>query len=156
MAGNHCNDYSFGVLLIAVTGIKEENNVAGIVFSTESWHPAAERISECFAYFDARTKVIDLSKYCDALDTIGIIPFSGPNKHMSDWKERKYVSWSRREADIRLRIDFDTFVKSSRETQRDIVKEIIIKSLEIIKHKCDAKKLRFDLDDMLYDMFPDE
>ena len=36
------------------------------------------------------------------------------------------------------------------------VKEIIIKSLEIIKHKCDAKKLRFDLDDMLYDMFPDE
>ena len=156
MAGNHCNDYSFGVLLMAVTGIKEENNVAGIVFSTESWHPAAERISECFAYFDARTKVIDLSKYCDALDTIGIIPFSGPNKHMSDWKERKYVSWSRREADIRLRIDFDTFVKSSRETQRDIVKEIIIKSLEIIKHKCDAKKLRFDLDDMLYDMFPDE
>ena len=123
--------------------------MAGIVFSTESWHPAAERISECFAYFD-------LSKYCDALDTIGIIPFSGPNKHMSDWKERKYVSWSRREADIRLRIDFDTFVKSSRETQRDIVKEIIIKSLEIIKHKCDAKKLRFDLDDMLYDMFPDE
>ena len=75
---------------------------------------------------------------------------------MSDWKERKYVSLSRREADIRLRIDFDTFVKSSRETQRDIVKEIIIKSLEIIKHKCDAKKLRFDLDDMLYDMFPDE
>ena len=156
MAGNHCNYYSFGVLLMAVTGIKEENNVAGIVFSIESWHPAAERISECFAYFDARTKVIDLSKYCDALDTIGIIPFSGPNKHMSDWKERKYVSWSRREADIRLRIDFDTFVKSSRETQRDIVKEIIIKSLEIIKHKCDAKKLRFDLDDMLYDMFPDE
>lgn len=46
---------------MAVTGIKEENNVAGIVFSTESWHPAAERISECFAYFDARTKVIDLS-----------------------------------------------------------------------------------------------
>lgn len=130
--------------------------MAGIVFSTESWHPAAERISECFAHFDARMKVIDLSKYCDALDTIGIIPFSGPNKHMSDWKERKYVSWSRREADIRLRIDFDTFVKSSRETQRDIVKEIIIKSLEIIKHKCDAKKLRFDLDDMLYDMFPDE
>ena len=78
---------------MAVTGIKEENNVAGIVFSTESWHPAAERISECFAYFDARTKVIYLSKYCDALDTIGIIPFSGPNKHMSDWKERKYVSW---------------------------------------------------------------
>ena len=76
--------------------------MAGIVFSTESWHPAAERISECLAYFDARMKVIDLSKYCDALDTIGIIPFSGPNKHMSDWKERKYVSWSRREADIRL------------------------------------------------------
>ena len=42
--------------------------MAGIVFSTESWHPAAERISECFAYFDARMKVIDLSKYCDVLD----------------------------------------------------------------------------------------
>ena len=28
--------------------------------------------------------------------------------------------------------------------------------LDCYKHKCDAKKLRFDLDDMLYDMFPDE
>ncbi len=130
--------------------------MSGIFFSTESWHPAAERISECFVFFQERMKDIDLSAYCDALDVIGIIPFSGPDKHMSDWKERKYISWVRREADIRLRINFDTFVKSSREAQRAMVKEVIIKSLEIVKKKCAAKKLRFDIDQLLCDVFPDE
>lgn len=86
--------------------------MSGLFFSTESWHPAAERISECFMFFQSKMKVNDISKYCDAIDNIGIIPFSGPDKHMSDWKERKYISWVRREADIRLKIDFDSFIKA--------------------------------------------
>lgn len=100
--------------------------MSGILFATEAWHPAGERISECLWYFQTRMNNIDLPLYCDALDTIGIIPFSGPDKYMSDWKERKYISWARREADIRLRIDFDTFVKASQENQRAMVKEVII------------------------------
>ncbi len=130
--------------------------MSGILFATEAWHPAGERISECLWYFQTRMNNIDLPLYCDALDTIGIIPFSGPDKYMSDWKERKYISWARREADIRLRIDFDTFVKASQENQRAMVKEVIIKSLEIIKHRCEAKKLRFEFDHLLCDMFPDK
>ena len=130
--------------------------MAGLFFSTESWHPAAERISECFTYFQSRMKVKNMSEYCDAIDTIGIIPFSGPDKYMSNLKERKYISWIRREADIRLRIDFNVFTKASMETQRIIVKDVIIRSLNVIKLKCDTKKLRFDIDNMIQDIFPEE
>ena len=101
--------------------------MSGILFATEAWHPAGERISECLWYFQTRINNIDLPLYCDAL-----------------------------EADIRLRIDFDTFVKASQENQRAMVKEVIIKSLEIIKHRCEAKKSRFEFDHLLCDMFPDK
>ena len=94
--------------------------MSGILFATEAWHPAGERISECLWYFQTRMNNIDLPLYCDALDTIGIIPFSGPDKYMSDWKERKYISWAR------------------------------------IKHRCEAKKSRFEFDHLLCDMFPDK
>ena len=87
--------------------------MSGILFATEAWHPAGERISECLWYFQTRMNNIDLPLYCDALDTIGIIPFS-------------------------------------------MVKEVIIKSLEIIKHRCEAKKSRFEFDHLLCDMFPDK
>lgn len=123
--------------------------MSGLFFSTESWHPAAERISECFMFFQSKMKVNDISKYCDAIDNIGIIPFSGPDKHMSDWKERKYISWVRREADIRLKIDFDVFTKAPIEMQRAMVRDVIIRSLEVVKSKCDARKLRFDINDLI-------
>lgn len=67
--------------------------MSGLFFSTESWHPAAERISECFMFFQSKMKVNDISKYCDAIDNIDIIPFSGPDKHMSDWKENTLVGF---------------------------------------------------------------
>ena len=51
--------------------------MSGILFATEAWHPAGERISECLWYFQTRMNNIDLPLYCDALDTIGIIPFLG-------------------------------------------------------------------------------
>lgn len=130
--------------------------MSGLFFSTESWHPAAERISECFMFFQSKMKVNDISKYCDAIDNIGIIPFSGPDKHMSDWKERKYISWVRREADIRLKIDFDSFIKAPIETQRAMVRDVIIRSLEVVKSKCDARKLRFDINDLIQDIFPED
>lgn len=130
--------------------------MSGLFFSTESWHPAAERISECFMFFQSKMKVNDISKYCDAIDNIGIIPFSGPDKHMSDWKERKYISWVRREADIRLKIDFDVFTKAPIEMQRAMVRDVIIRSLEVVKSKCDARKLRFDINDLIQDIFPED
>lgn len=107
-------------------------------------------------FFQSKMKVNDISKYCDAIDNIGIIPFSGPDKHMSDWKERKYISWVRREADIRLKIDFDVFTKAPIEMQRAMVRDVIIRSLEVVKSKCDARKLRFDINDLIQDIFPED
>ena len=127
-----------------------------LFFSTESWRPAGEMIMRCFYIVDAQMQVTSMSKYCDVIDTIGIIPFSGPEERMADWKERKYISWKRREADIRLRIDFDSFVNASFEVQQEIVNKIIIQSLKVIKSICDNKKVRFDIDALLQDVFPDK
>lgn len=45
----------------------------GITFSAEAEPSAAERISDCFQYFESRMDVIRLPRYCKVLDSIKII-----------------------------------------------------------------------------------
>ena len=88
----------------------------GITFSAEAEPSAAERISDCFQYFESRMDVIRLPRYCKVLDSINIILFTVP-----DEKERKHISLKWREAEIRVRLDGDTFMKASQDEQRDMV-----------------------------------
>ena len=69
-------------------------------------------------------------------------------------KERKYIGWKRKEADIRLFIPFIPFVQASKEEKLSICKEIIKKSLTEIHARCMVKKVRFDLETLLCDIFP--
>ena len=48
----------------------------GITFSAEAEPSAAERISDCFQYFESRMDVVRLPRYCKVLDSIKIIPVS--------------------------------------------------------------------------------
>ncbi len=48
----------------------------GITFSAEAEPSAAERISDCFQYFESRMDVIRLARYCKVLDSIKIILFT--------------------------------------------------------------------------------
>ena len=72
----------------------------GITFSAEAEPSAAERISDCFQYFESRMDVIRLPRYCKVLDSIKIILSTAP-----DEKERKHISLKWREAEIRVRLD---------------------------------------------------
>ena len=51
----------------------------GITFSAEAEPSAAERISDCFQYFESRMDVIRLARYCKVLDSIKIILFTAPD-----------------------------------------------------------------------------
>lgn len=129
-----------------------------IFFTTESQSPAASLISDCFQVIMKNMKVESLQKYTDCLDDIAIIPFCVDDEFMQTFqiKERKYIGWKRRDADIRLRMNFDTFVQATKEERMQQCKEVIIRSLEVIAKRCEAKKLRFDIVNLIQDIFPDE
>lgn len=129
-----------------------------IFFSTESQAPASAMIMECFLSIARNMQVKSLSKYTDHLDIITIIPFCLDEEYMEilQMKERKYISWKSRSADIRLQIDFNDFIHASIDERMYKCKEHIIYSLQIIKKRCEAKKIRFDIDDLIHDIFPND
>ena len=52
----------------------------GITFSAEAEPSAAERISDCFQYFESRMGVIRLARYCKVLDSIKLILSTAPDE----------------------------------------------------------------------------
>ena len=124
--------------------------MSAIFLSTESQSPAAQMIIDCFI------EIVSLDKYTDAISTISIIPFCVDEEFKNTFacKERKYIGWKRKEADIRLFIPFIPFVQASKEEKLSICKEIIKKSLTEIHARCMVKKVRFDLETLLCDIFP--
>ncbi len=128
-----------------------------IIFFTESQAPAAGRITECFLVIEKQCRVTSMMPYTDALDQIGIVPFCISEKFLRTmpYKERRFISWKNRYADIRLKMDFDAFIHATREEQMRLCRENLLCSLQIIKDRCDQKKQRFDLEALLKDIFAD-
>ena len=125
-----------------------------ILFSTESEIPAAQMIMVIFEDIKKKMVLKEASTYCDSIDEIGIIPCCVTQEYWNyhKCKERKYVSWKRREADIRLYMDWERFVHSSKEARVEKCKEIIIQSIQIVRDKCYARGMRFDYDSLVSDM----
>ena len=130
--------------------------MSAIFLSTESQSPAAQMIIDCFIEIQQNMDIVSLDKYTDAISTISIIPFCVDEEFKNTFacKERKYIGWKRKEADIRLLIPFIPFVQASKEEKLSICKEIIKKSLTEIHARCMVKKVRFDLETLLCDIFP--
>lgn len=119
--------------------------MSAIFLSTESQSPAAQMIIDCFIEIQQNMDIVSLDKYTDAISTISIIPFCVDEEFKNTFacKERKYIGWKRKEADIRLFIPFIPFVQTSKEEKLSICKEIIKKSLTEIHadawlKKCDS------------------
>ena len=51
------------------------------------------------------------------------------------WKERRLIWRKKREADIRLRINYERFIKESTENKRLMVVDIIVKSIKVVQEK---------------------
>jgi len=90
-------------------------------------------IIDCFIEIQQNMDIVSLDKYTDAISTISIIPFCVDEEFKNTFacKERKYIGWKRKEADIRLFIPFIPFVQASKEEKLSICKEIIKKSLTV-------------------------
>lgn len=128
-------------------------------FSTESESPAAQMIMDNFCLIEKNMRVTSLAKYTDALDSIGIIPECLSEELLRTFgcgKDRKYISWKHRYADIWLHVPFLPFVQAPKEKRMARCKQIIRDSLEVVAVRCRTKKVRFDLDELLRDLFPEE
>ncbi len=53
----------------------------------------------------------------------------------SGWKERKQIWRKKKEADIRLRIDYNRFIEETLENRRLMFNDIIVKSIQVIQEK---------------------
>lgn len=105
--------------------------MSGIFFSTESQSPAAQMISDCFHQIKKGMKTESFEKYTDALSEISIIPFCVSEELLNflQYRERKYIGWKRKEADIRLQIPYLSFVQASSEDRMNMCKDVVMRSL---------------------------
>jgi hypothetical protein len=81
--------------------------------------------------------LVSESKYGNEFVSIGIIPSCMEEKMWTalGWKEKKLIKRTKREADIRIRMDYDRFIRESPSNKRLIFIKTIVESLKIVQEK---------------------
>lgn len=80
---------------------------------------------------------IDIKKYTNSLECIGITPYIVPNKIIKKekWKEVKRVLLKAKIAIISLHIDYDTYLKADVNEKKKLILQNVFDSLMIISRK---------------------
>ena len=79
----------------------------------------------------------DVDNYGTEFRLISVIPTCLDDGfwEASGWKERKQIWRKKKEADIRLRMNYDRFIKETPENQRLMFIDIIVKSIQVVIEK---------------------
>lgn len=120
----------------------DENGLAEILRETEK---ALSFVT------DSTQNLREKNNYGTEFKEIAIIPSCMNDKFWSilGWRERKKIWGKKGEADIRLRIDYERFVKETTENKRLLFIENIIKSIEIVS---EYSKGDFESDKLITDI----
>ncbi len=94
-------------------------------------------IDELYQMCSAISHNIDLGKYTDSLDNIGITPIIAPRDQIDSgkWKEVRKILVTSRVAIVSLQIDYEVFDRASIKEKKEILLQNIFDSLSVIKHK---------------------
>lgn len=86
---------------------------------------------------DREAHLEDVNNYGTEFRLIAIIPTCVDDGFWNalGWKERKQIWRKKKEADIRLRMDYDRFVNETPENQRLLYIDIIVKSIKVVQEK---------------------
>lgn len=86
---------------------------------------------------DKEAGLEEVDNYGTEFRLISVIPTCLDDQfwEASGWKERKQIWRKKREADIRLRMDYDRFVRETPENQRLMFIDIIVKSIQAVQGK---------------------
>lgn len=94
-------------------------------------------IDEIYRMCSDITNKIDLKKYTNAFDNIGITPIVAPAEEIDKgkWKEIKKVLVSSRLAIVSLHIDYDIYCNANINEKRNLVLENIFNSLLVVSKR---------------------
>lgn len=86
---------------------------------------------------DEEAGLEEIDNYGKEFRSIAIIPTGVSDDFWKalGWKERTLIWRKKREADIRLRINYERFIKESTENKRLMVVDIIVKSIKVVQEK---------------------
>ena len=122
-----------------------------IFLSAETEGPAASKWFVLQKEFTPLLKSLSEKSYGEDLTSIGIISILLRDKYLGDdWhRERKYYSKKNKEADIRLKMDYQKFLRASPEDARKMYIEHILDSISIAGKKAGKG---FNLEHLLSDV----
>ena len=126
----------------------------GVFFSVEAEGGTAGVISNIFYGIRQQMNLKPMNCYCEAIDSIAIIPMcvSKESRAIFNSPERKYVGWKRREADIRLYMDYEAFIEAALDGKIALCKKVIADSLDALEDRCRKKKIEFKKEMLLRDI----
>ena len=86
---------------------------------------------------DKEAGLEEVDNYGTEFRLISVIPTCLDDQfwEASGWKECKQIWRKKKEADIRLRMDYDRFVRETPENQRLMFIDIIVKSIQAVQEK---------------------
>ena len=98
---------------------------------------------------------IEVCDYTNDLESIGIIINSWDQSDLrfGHGEERKYISYKKKFADIRLNIPYDEFLSADKKKRFEMVKQNIYDSIRVVDKRLNNKKgCNFDGDKMIADI----
>lgn len=112
-----------------------------IFISFEAHASVADIIHDAIKAFESKTGELETTNYTDSIDSIGIIIncFDKYWQNKGFGKPRKYISYQKRYADIRLNIPAEELLAADKETRFIMVKNNIIESIKIINERLNKK-----------------
>lgn len=86
---------------------------------------------------DRNFELENINNYGAEFRIISIIPSCLDDNYWkaSGWKERKQIWRKKKEADIRLRLDYNRFIEETMENRRLMFIDIIVKSIQAVQEK---------------------
>ena len=127
-----------------------------IFLSAESAAPSAYLLSQMNQIVSKEFNTLKSKNYGDELKSIAIITILLPDKlyEGGGYPERKLFQRKQCAADIRLRVDFRTFLRASPEKRYRMYCEHILSSVETLRHKVSKNflfhELVYDISEILY------
>ena len=128
-----------------------------IFLGAELYGKAQSRWFQLQKEFSERFKKLEFNEYGSELDNISIISIIMPDDFFADgaYKERKYFNRKDKAMDIRLRIDYKSFVSCNKTVSRKIYIDHILCAFDVVANKVgpdfQAQKLLADVKNILID-----
>ena len=121
-----------------------------LFFSAEARHPAGKYLMNLIYPIEKEFNKRFSSKYSsDMLNNITIVFVCTDEEMLSNgfYKERRYISWKNKYADIRLIIPYWEFVRADNDTRKKLMWDVIERAFDYIR----AKKAFLTIDEFRRD-----